>query len=151
MSERRFVQQSEPLLRVRRRKIWMYLLCQIVGVILPVAISQTIAAIGESLVGSLRTLLSRSEFVDKVLHHAGFPVLVCILIPFRWKIMPRWFTVKELEIMDDLTANSKVVLASLGGAPKLPKSAKVDDYVLERRFSEAKAGETRQRAGSQSR
>merc|ERR1712093_500948 len=39
MSERRFVQQAEPLLQVRRRKIWLYLMCQIVGVILPVAIS----------------------------------------------------------------------------------------------------------------
>ncbi|KAL2074334.1 hypothetical protein VTL71DRAFT_8112 [Oculimacula yallundae] len=107
MSERRFVQPNHPLLRVRRRKIWLYLLCQIVGVILPVAISQTIAAI-------------------------GFPVLVCILIPFRWKTMPKWFTVKELEIMDDLTANNEVVLASFGGAPKLPKSSTADKYRLGR-------------------
>jgi hypothetical protein len=45
-SERRFIQPAEPLLQVRRRKIWLYLGCQIIGVALPVAISQTIAAIG---------------------------------------------------------------------------------------------------------
>lgn len=48
LKERRFIQKGEPLLRIRRRKIWLYLLCQIVGVALPVAISQTIAAIGTS-------------------------------------------------------------------------------------------------------
>ncbi|KAK0129757.1 hypothetical protein ONS96_000312 [Cadophora gregata f. sp. sojae] len=126
MTERRFVQQAEPLLKVRRRKIWLYLMFQIVGVILPVAISQTIAAI-------------------------GFPVLVCALIPFRWKTMPRWFTVKELEIMDDLTANNEVVLASFGGAPNLPGSSTAEEYGLERRFSESKIGVPRQRAGSRGR
>lgn len=81
----------------------------------------------------------------------GFPVLVCVLIPFRWKTMPRWFTVKELEIMDDLTANNEVVLASFGGAPKLPESSTADEYGLERRFSERKTGVPRQRAGSHGR
>jgi len=47
-SEERFIQRGEPLLQVRRRKIWLYLLCQIIGVAAPVAISQTIAAIGMS-------------------------------------------------------------------------------------------------------
>ena len=65
--------------------------------------------------------------------------------------MPRWFTVKELEIMDDLTANNEVVLASFGGAPKLPESSTADEYGLERRFSERKTGVPRQRAGSHGR
>jgi len=65
--------------------------------------------------------------------------------------MPRWFTVKELEIMDDLTANNEVVLASFGGAPKLPGSSTADEYGLERRFSERKTGVPRQRAGSHGR
>ncbi|KAF7916255.1 uncharacterized protein EAE97_012133 [Botrytis byssoidea] len=107
-SERRFIQKGEPLLQVKRRKIWLYLLCQIVGVAAPVAISLTIAAI-------------------------GFPILVCILIPFRWAVMPRFFTVEELEVMDDLTANNKVVLASLGGAPKLTGKPTPGEYNLERR------------------
>ena len=50
--------------------------------------------------------------------------------------------------MDDLTANNKVVLASLGGAPKLPEKSTADDYGLERRFSEGRSGVPRQRAGS---
>ncbi|KAM0138971.1 hypothetical protein ACHAO1_003303 [Botrytis cinerea] len=104
-SERRFIEKGEPLLRVKRSKIWLYLMCQIVGVAAPVAISLTIAAI-------------------------GFPILVCILIPFRWAIMPRFFTVAELEVMDDLTANNKVVLASLGGAPKLHKESTPEEYRL---------------------
>jgi len=62
--------------------------------------------------------------------------------------MSRYFTVKELEIMDDLTANNKVVLASLGGSPKLPETSTVDEYGLERRFSERINGVPRQRAGS---
>jgi hypothetical protein len=37
--------------------------------------------------------------------------------------MPKFFDPKELEIMDALTANNKVVLASLGGAPKLQGEA----------------------------
>ena len=44
--------------------------------------------------------------------------------------MPRFFTVAELEVMDDLTANNKVVLASLGGAPKLHKESTPEEYRL---------------------
>jgi hypothetical protein len=62
--------------------------------------------------------------------------------------MPRWFTIKELEIMDDLTANNEVVLASLGGAPELPGDSRADEYGLERRFSQWSTGVLRQRAGS---
>jgi len=53
--------------------------------------------------------------------------------------MPRFFEPRELETMDDLTANNKVVLASLGGAPKrkgesVPKDSgvlNVDTEVLD--------------------
>jgi hypothetical protein len=37
--------------------------------------------------------------------------------------MPKFFDPKELESLDALTANNKVVLASLGGAPKLQGEA----------------------------
>lgn len=46
MRERRFIQHDEPLLRIERKKIWMYIGFQVVGVAACVAISQTIAAIG---------------------------------------------------------------------------------------------------------
>ncbi len=62
--------------------------------------------------------------------------------------MPRFFQIKELEIMDDLTANNKVVLASLGGLPKLPDGDTAADYGLERKLSQRRTGVPRQRTGS---
>ncbi|EPE24606.1 HCO3- transporter family protein [Glarea lozoyensis ATCC 20868] len=123
LSERRFIQSNDPLLQIPRSKIWLYLFCQMIGVALPVAISQTIAAI-------------------------GFPVLVCILIPFRWVLMPKFFSLKELQVMDDLTATNEVVLASLGGAPKIADTSSTEGFGLEREFSERRSGVPRQRVGS---
>lgn len=74
----------------------------------------------------------------------GFPVLVCAMILFRVYIAPKWFSPQELKVMDERTANNKVVLASLGGAP----TTLVDTAGLERRYSEQKTGVPRQRAGS---
>ncbi|KAK2867784.1 hypothetical protein FQN49_003475 [Arthroderma sp. PD_2] len=122
LRERRFIQLDEPLLAVRRRKICLYVALQLGFVFSCVAISQTIAAI-------------------------GFPILICAMIPFRVCIVPRWFTEKELEIMDDLTANNKVVLASLGGTPAALAPTE-GDYGLERQYSEQRRGVARQRAGS---
>jgi len=48
----------------------------------------------------------------------GFPVLICALIPLRWNLLPRLFSVRELRIMDSLTADNEVVLATLGGKPR---------------------------------
>lgn len=75
-------------------------------------------------------------------------MLICALIPLRASIMPKWFTMRELEVMDDLTANNEAVLASLGGAPVLPGQARAEDYGLERKFSEQKRGASRQRTAS---
>ncbi|KAH1663480.1 hypothetical protein KXW65_007846 [Aspergillus fumigatus] len=121
--ENRFIQRDEPLLTVRRRKIALYIACQALGVAATVAISQTIAAI-------------------------GFPILIIALIPFRVWIMPRWFSVEELDVMDDLTANNSAVLASLGGPSQFPGQPDNEMFGLERRYSEQRFGSTRQRAGS---
>jgi len=103
--EERFVPSSEPLLKVPRPKLWLYLLCQVVGVALLVAISQTIAAIGSPYL-PLPSLLIRG-FVK-----LGFNmILVCALIPFRWVLMPKYSDGEELKILDSLTADSEVVLA----------------------------------------
>ncbi|KAI9834096.1 MAG: hypothetical protein M1819_003381 [Sarea resinae] len=96
MKEHRFVQPDEPLLRLRKRRIAYFVFWQLLAVACTVAISQTIAAI-------------------------GFPVLIVALIPLRWVVIPRIFTVEELEIMDSLTATNEVVLASLGGRPEMPE------------------------------
>ncbi|KAI0015968.1 HCO3 transporter family-domain-containing protein [Xylariomycetidae sp. FL0641] len=122
-TENRFIQRDEPLLNVRRRKILAYLGLQVLGVAATVAISQTIAAI-------------------------GFPVLIILLIPLRTILVPKWFSLHELQVMDDLTATNEAVLASLGGAPTLPENTRAEDWGLERRRSESKHGVHRQREGS---
>ncbi|RAL03312.1 anion exchange family protein [Aspergillus ibericus CBS 121593] len=122
LRENRFIQRDEPLLRVKRRKILLYISCQAIGVAACVAISQTIAAI-------------------------GFPILIIALIPFRVWTIPKWFSQEELDILDDLTANNTAVLASLGGPPRFP-NAKEQHYGLERSYSEHRRGSYRQRAGS---
>ncbi|KAL8794399.1 MAG: hypothetical protein Q9182_007624 [Xanthomendoza sp. 2 TL-2023] len=100
--EDRFIQPDNSLRQVPNRKILIYLLCQIFGITATVGISQTIAAI-------------------------GFPVLFLLLIPLRWKILPKFFTARELSILDHLTADSDVVFASLGGKPRMPEDAIGDE------------------------
>ncbi|KAA8912746.1 HCO3 transporter family-domain-containing protein [Sphaerosporella brunnea] len=118
MEEHRFLARQNPLFDVPRGKIALYLALQAVGVAACVAISQTIAAI-------------------------GFPLLICALIPFRWKTVPRWFTTEELATLDALTADNMVVLASLGGRPK--EMGGMDEREGRERDAE---GMKRQRVGS---
>ncbi|RMJ23626.1 Anion exchange family protein [Aspergillus sp. HF37] len=120
--ENRFIQRDNPLLKVRNRKIFLFAACQIIGVAACVAISQTIAAI-------------------------GFPVLIIALIPFRVWVIPKWFSQEELDVLDDLTANNKAVLASFGGTPRFPGQAPVEGYGEQRRHSEQRRGVERQRGG----
>ena len=99
--EPRFVQPDEPLLQLPKSRIAFYLFWQILGITVTAGMSQTIAAI-------------------------GFPVLITALIPLRWKMLPMIFTAKELRIMDAPTADNDVVLASLGGKPRMPADSKDD-------------------------
>ena len=48
VSEPRFIQRSEPLLLVKKRRILFYVSWQILGIALSVAVSQTLGAIGRS-------------------------------------------------------------------------------------------------------
>lgn len=138
-SERRFLQPSDSLTLISRRKVVLYISLQILGVAITVAISQTIAAI-------------------------GFPVLIIALIPLRTFLMPKWFTRKELSVLDDLTANNKAVLASLGGRPEMAgaeegedeedrrdegmETQNEEDADLRMRRSRSRSSAVRQRAGS---
>ncbi|KAI2917528.1 hypothetical protein CBS147371_4728 [Aspergillus niger] len=99
LREDRFIPRNEKLLRVPKRKIVLYVMCQVVGVAACVAISQTIAAI-------------------------GFPILIIGLIPFRVWVIPRSFGVEELGVLDGLTADGEAVLCSLGGPPRFPGEAR---------------------------
>lgn len=44
----------------------------------------------------------------------GFPVIITLLIPFRYYFGPKWFTPGELAILDAPTANSPAVMVSIG-------------------------------------
>jgi boron transporter len=94
--EKKFVDPSEPRLRLKKSRIALYISFQWFGVLSSVAISQTTAAI-------------------------GFPVIIISLIPLRWVVLPRIFTEEELLILDAPTADADVVLASMGGQPTRPE------------------------------
>lgn len=121
-TERRFVQRGDKLLAVRRRKVLLYVVLQVGGVAACVAVSHTLAAI-------------------------GFPVLIILLIPVRTFLAPRWFSLRELRVLDEFTATSSVVLASLGGKPELPESSGMEGE-LERAREKEQRGARRQRVGS---
>ena len=82
---------------------------------------------------------------------AGFPVLIIALIPLRVWALPKWFSQRELDVLDDLTANNSAVLGSLGGPPVFPGQTGPVREGLARRYSEQMRGVPRQRAGSISR
>ncbi|CAF1364636.1 unnamed protein product [Rotaria sordida] len=86
---------DDSLLRLSRKRIFMYTLTMLIGFAILFAISQTIAAI-------------------------GFPILVLLLIPFRIIILTKWFTQEELTILDSPVASS-LPLDSIGGLPEILK------------------------------
>ena len=104
--EPRFVRTDEPLLQLPQTRIASYLFWQILGITITVGMSHTIAAI-------------------------GFPVLITALIPLRWKFLPMIFNARELAIMDAPTADNDVVLASLGGKPRMPGDTEDKNVVTE--------------------
>jgi boron transporter len=96
LQEPRFRQPYDPLNRVKKRQLCHFLGWQLLGWAATVGISQTLGAV-------------------------GFPVLIMALIPLRWVVLPRLFTRKELEVLDQLTATGEVVHVSLGGVPEMPE------------------------------
>ncbi|KAN0063099.1 hypothetical protein ACQY0O_004262 [Thecaphora frezii] len=80
---------DEPLLQVRRSKIALWVAIQWLFFGMTMGISQTIAGI-------------------------GFPVIITLLIPFRYFVVPKWFSPAELKVLDAPTSDADVVLASLG-------------------------------------
>ncbi|KAL1686875.1 HCO3 transporter family-domain-containing protein [Schizophyllum commune] len=88
--DRRFIPPSEPLRRVRKSRIVLFVALQLVGFGATFAITQTIAAI-------------------------GFPVIIMLFIPLRVLVVPRLpFTEEELAILDAPTA-SPFTMESVGG------------------------------------
>ncbi|KAM0694977.1 hypothetical protein Q7P36_005333 [Cladosporium allicinum] len=85
-----------PRTKLSKPRILWHDLTRWFGVAASVAISQTIGAI-------------------------GFPVIIIALIPLRWVILTRMFSVQELDVLDAPTANADVILASFGGQPERPE------------------------------
>jgi hypothetical protein len=54
--------------------------------------------------------------ISQTIAATGFPVLIMLLIPWRYYYGPRIFSPRELAILDAPTANSEAVLISIGGA-----------------------------------
>lgn len=91
--DRRLSPPDEPLNTVRRSKIALFVGIQWLFAAMTIGISATIAGI-------------------------GFPVIITLLIPLRYWIVPRWFSPLELKILDAPTADADGVLASLGHEPE---------------------------------
>ena len=89
LRDRKMIPREHILLYVRRRKIFLFVGIQWLVFAMTFAISNTIAAI-------------------------GFPVIIILLIPFRYYFGKRWFTPGELAILDAPTANSAAVMVSIG-------------------------------------
>ncbi|KAI0629834.1 anion exchanging protein [Trametes polyzona] len=82
---------DEPLRRVRKSRILLFVAVQLVGFGATMAITQTIAAI-------------------------GFPIIIFLLVPTRMWLIPRLpFTPEELAILDGPTA-SPFTMESVGGS-----------------------------------
>jgi hypothetical protein len=82
--------RSDPLTRVERRSaVWGFVALELVGFGATFAITQTVAAI-------------------------GFPVFILLYIPLRTFVLPRWFSVEELNLLDAPTA-SPFTMESVGG------------------------------------
>lgn len=99
----------------------------------------------------LDNILPRQKIIPGILlthRESGFPILIIALIPFRVYAIPKWFNQHELNVLDDLTANNRCVLESLGGEPRFPGRARPEHVGLERQYSERKYGVDRQRFGS---
>ncbi|KAM5441302.1 hypothetical protein MferCBS31731_003731 [Microsporum ferrugineum] len=91
MEDKELTSPSNPLLRIERRTaVWVFVAIELLGFGATFAITQTIAAI-------------------------GFPIFILLLIPIRSFLLPKWFTVSELSILDAPTA-SPFTMKSVGGS-----------------------------------
>jgi hypothetical protein len=94
---------SEPLHKVRRSRIMMWLSFELLGFAATFAITNTIAAIGKC-IGQRPSPYRRSDDHDPTL---GFPIVIALLIPFRILVIPKLhlFTQEELNILDGPVAS----------------------------------------------
>lgn len=92
IKDRHLTPADDPFHQVRKSRLWVWLLIELLGFAATFAITNTIAAI-------------------------GFPVIITLLIPFRVLIIPKmsFFSPEELAILDGPVA-SPFTMASVGGS-----------------------------------
>ncbi|KAG9197336.1 hypothetical protein G6514_001859 [Epicoccum nigrum] len=116
------ISPSEPLSQIQRKwVVWAFVALELVGFGATFAITQTIAAI-------------------------GFPVFILLYIPMRTFLMPRLFTLAELNILDAPTA-SPFTMESVGGNHGQMAEASRDEPLEEAERGESE-GVLRQRRAS---
>ena len=94
---------DEPLRRVRKSRILLFLAVQLAGFGATMAVTQTIGGSLNSL-----TLFARSLCVP-IAAAIGFPVIILLLVPIRTLLIPRLpFTAEELDVLDGPTASAFV-------------------------------------------
>lgn len=88
--DRNLITKSDPLFQIKRKRaIWLFLALELFGFGATFAITQTIAAI-------------------------GFPIIIMLLIPVRTFLLPKYFSMEELSVLDAPTA-SPFTMESVGG------------------------------------
>lgn len=107
LRDKRLTSQDEPLRRVRKSRIALFVGVQLVGFGATFAITQTIGA-------SLPCTCSHIAEARSFLAAIGFPVIIMLLLPVRMWLIPRLpFISEELAILDGPTASPFVRLACL--------------------------------------
>ena len=105
------VPPKEPLQRVRRSRLLLFVAIQLLGFGATMAITQTVGMF-DLLVSYSLTPNSPADSVTVTLPAAiGFPIVISLLIPLRTIIIPKLpFTEEELAILDGPTASPFVSL-----------------------------------------
>ncbi|KAK3398969.1 HCO3 transporter family-domain-containing protein [Sordaria brevicollis] len=88
---------------LRRSRVWMFVIIELVGFGATFAITQTVAAV-------------------------GFPVVIFALIPVRALLLPKWLSKEELAALDGPTA-SPFTMESVGGAYGGAEETEVEEGV----------------------
>lgn len=91
---------DEPLRRVRKSRIVMFTLIQLIGFGATFAIVQTIGT--PCWVPSVKRVLNKRRRLASI----GFPIIILLLVPVRTSLIPLLpFTAEELSILDRATAS----------------------------------------------
>jgi len=99
------VSSKEPLRRVRRSRILLFVVIELLGFGVTMAITQTIGMLVYLLVPNL-------PLTTTLLAAIGFPIIISLLIPLRTVVIPRLpFTEEELATLDGPTASPFVSLS----------------------------------------